>query len=131
MATAIIGGKEYPLPALNLKTVKKIWPLVERIQGSNNLMDLMDVATQIISHALARSDQPLTVDQIEEEMLASEIEGIKVSMEELLIDSGLLQRLPEGGTKSGEAETVPASTGTGTESSQNSSQQDAPAEIGN
>jgi hypothetical protein len=44
MATIKIGGKDIDLPILNLKTIKKIWPLVEGIQDNDdNLIKLMDV----------------------------------------------------------------------------------------
>lgn len=129
MAKFVIGGEDYEFPPLNLKTIKKVWPLVDKIQGAEGLPELMDVTCEILALVLARSDKPLTADEIEDKMLSTEIDGIRVSMEDLLVESGLLQRVPEG-TKTGEAVGAAPLTETGTASSQNSSQQDAAAETG-
>jgi hypothetical protein len=74
MATIKIGGKDIDLPVLNLKTIKKIWPLVDGIQDNDeNLITLMDVVCGILSIVLERSDTPMTADEIEEELLGPEI----------------------------------------------------------
>lgn len=129
MAKFVIGGKDYEFPPLNLKTIKQVWPLVDKIQHAGDLPGLMDVTCEILALVLARSDNPMTAEQIEEEMLATEIDGIRISMEDLLIESGLLSRT-DGTVKPGEEAGAAPSTATGTASSQNSSQQDAAAETG-
>jgi hypothetical protein len=129
-ATVIIGGKTIEIPVLNFKSIKKIWPLVEKIEDSDNLMQLMDVASDVLAIALERSDQPMTKDDIENNLLGPEIAAIQTSVENLLIESGLLQRTNGGAP----GEAVPAaenhSTATGTELSPSLSPPDAVEETG-
>lgn len=119
MATIKIGGKDIELPILNLKTIKKIWPLVEGIQDNDdNLISLMDVVCQVLSIVLERSETPMTADEIEEALLGPEIPSVQDSVMDMLVESGLMQRTEAGGTAVGEAQGAAPSTETGTDSQQ-------------
>lgn len=132
MATFTIGKQTYEVPELSLKKIKKIWPFVEGVQGSEDLLKLMDAAAEIISIALSGTEHELSSEQIEEQMLGSEMLNIQSSIEDLLVESGLLQRKGDGSTTQGEAtgEAESASTETGTASSESLSPPVAPAETG-
>lgn len=131
MATLRIGGRDIEVPQLNFKSIKLIWPLVSGVTESEDMVELADAASHILSIALARSDTPLTVDEIEDQLLGSELAGLQKSIEDLLIESGLLQRVGEGDITVGEAPAATASTEIGTDSSQSLSPQDVPVETGN
>lgn len=132
MATLSIGGKQIELPVLNFKTIKKIWPLVQDIQGSEDLIKLMEVASNVISLVLERSATPMTVDEIEDQLLGPEIQPMQKAIEDMMVESGLLERKPGGDIVSGEAKGAAASpsTETGTDSSPSLSPPDAGEETG-
>lgn len=131
MATIKIGGKDIDLPILNLKTIKKIWPLVEGITDSEeNLIKLMDVVCAILSIVLERSETPMTADEIEEALLGPEMPLVQDSVMDMLVESGLMQRTAAGGTEPGEARGAAPSTETGTDLLPNSSQPVAAEETG-
>lgn len=120
MAKFVIGGVKHEFPPLNLKAMRRIWPLIEKVQAASDLPSIMDVTTQIISLVMERSASPMTPEEIEDAMFAYEIEGVRQAMEELLIESGVLQRVTPGDA-SGEAvgEAASPSTETSTELSPN------------
>lgn len=131
MATVIIGGKTIEIPVLNFKSIKRIWPLVEKIEDSDSLIDLMDVASDVLAIALERSDQPMTKDDIENNLLGPEIAAIQASVEDLLIESGLLQRTNGGAPgEAAPAATEDHSTEIGTELSPSLSPPDVVEETG-
>lgn len=117
MATIKIGGQDIELPVLNLKTIKRIWPLVKDISDSeDNLITLMDVICAILAIVLERSSKPMTADEIEEALLGPEVPSVQNSVMDMLVESGLMQRTAGGGTAPGEAQGAAPSTETGTDS---------------
>lgn len=112
MAKVTIGKVEYDLPELNFKAIKKIWPKVEHIQDSDDLIKLMDVSTEVLEIAFERAEVKLTKEEIEENLLGSEIKGIEAAVTDLLVESGLLQRAAPPGEAPGAEESPSTATGT-------------------
>jgi hypothetical protein len=119
MAILRIGGRDIEVPPLNFKAIKRIWPLMEGVTTSKDFMKLIDTATEILEIALARSETPLKAAEIEDQLLGFELEGVQKSVEDLLVESGLLKRVTGGEEAVGEPPAKP-SMGTGTDSSRNS-----------
>lgn len=112
MATFIIGGTKYEAPVLNFKTLKKVWPYVESVQSSEDMAAAFDAVSIIVSAALERTETPLSPDEVDEKLLAPEIDGLRQSLTDLLIASKVLKLVPEGGDEQGEA---PGAEGPSTE----------------
>jgi hypothetical protein len=119
MAILRIGGRDIEVPPLNFKAIKRIWPLMEGVTTSKDFMKLIDTATEILEIALARSETPLKAVEIEDQLLGFELEGVQKSVEDLLVESGLLKRVTGGEEAVGELPAKP-SMETGTDSSRNS-----------
>jgi hypothetical protein len=108
MATVRIGGKDYDLPPLTFKTIKQVWPLVQKMDEADFLnstdpkeaMAAMDVVIQIFAHALEKTHPDMTAEEIESVLLGSEMSGLAPAMTDLLVDSGLANRV-EGDAKTG------------------------------
>jgi len=128
MASFTIGGKVYSFPPLNIKTIKAIWPFIDAVQKSDDLVALMDATSQILSVILSRSETPMSPEEVEDKMLASEIDGVRASMEDLFVEAGILQRVKAGSP--GEGEAASPSTEISTPSSQSLSPQAVPVETG-
>lgn len=119
MAKVTIGGKQYETSALNFKALKQLWPQVSKLSLAGDSVDngfaAVDLAVSVVSFSLIRNYPDMTVEFIEENMLASEIADIQIIMYEVLRESGLIK----SGSPQGEVQSPPteatSSTGTGTE----------------
>lgn len=122
----IIGGKEYSLPPLNFKALKRAFPSVQKVMdavtNSGQASDAessimaMDAAVDIIAAAIAKPYPEMTKEVIEESLLASEIAALTGSITELLLNSGLVKPA-EGKLSAVEAQAASPSTATSTDSS--------------
>lgn len=101
-STIIIGEKEIQIPQLNFKLLKKVYPILretkpmteEEAKANPDLaLQAVDQTIKIISIALERSDTPMTVDEIEEALLPSEIPGLHISLMDLLKNNGLTVKI--------------------------------------
>ena len=119
MAKIFIGGTEYQVPVLNLKTIKKVWPVVQSAQSSEDMIEAISCAVKVVALALVAAENPKTPDSevdakadwIEETMTGTEMTGLRDSMRDILIESGLLS----SGEVKGEAAQDQNSTETLTE----------------
>jgi len=111
MGTVVtIGGVTYDVPPVNLKAIRAIWPVVKEAQGVQDPLDAIHHAVTIVAIALLfKEDRTLGGDEtekaiaakvgfVEENMVSTEIPGLRIVMREILVDSGLLvkQGEPEG-----------------------------------
>ena len=124
-----VGEVDYDLPKLTFKRIKKIWPIVAKLQDTDllntptdNVAAVMDQFGMfddvLVIFSVALNDPEKTPEWLEENLLAEELTGLQASMIELLIASGLAERTPEGAI-AGEAQAVEeaaeSSTETGTD----------------
>lgn len=112
MSKIIIGGEEHEVPPLNFKALKKLYPVVKKMKlvsqeqaeaDPDLAMEALDATVEILSIALARSPTPLTVDQIEEKLLANEIPALQPALMEILSQNGLQATAPPPGEPEGAA----------------------------
>lgn len=128
-ATITIGEQDYSLPKLTFKRIKRIWPVIQKLQEVDLLNMPADDMSAIMEQfglfddvlfifSIALNDPEKTPEWIEENILAPELMGLQKSMTDLLIASGLAVRTEEGAI-AGEAppavkagETISMETGT-------------------
>lgn len=145
-ANVTIGGAVYELAPLTFKRMRLVWPLLSKHVAAQAKVDpekpvtLDDVisaeyeatADAIKIIAIAITDKRMTSDVIEEELLASEMPGIRDAISDVLVESGLIER----GKMTLEVEKILAqlqqnlSTGTSTELFPGLSPQASKAEAG-
>lgn len=123
MAKVTIGGEEHEVPPLNFKGIKKVWPMVSKMAAktanSDTLttedgLEAVDVAIAVVAASFERHNPEKNADWIEENLHGSEVAGLQMAMQDIMIESGVMEKSE---SPSGEAPTPTeeASTGTGTE----------------
>lgn len=110
MASVKIGGQEYQIGELKFKALKLAWPLIKKNQDLAKGMsegqqpdpiESMENAIGIISAALVIEHPELTPEGIEERITASECKALDVTIIDIMVESGFMQRTATG---TGEAE---------------------------
>lgn len=110
MASVVIGGKNYQIAELKFKALKAAWPHIKRNQelarglGEGEEMDpieSMENAIAIISAGLVADHPELTPEGIEERITTNECKALDVTIVDIMVESGFMQRTPTG---QGEAE---------------------------
>lgn len=91
-----IGEKEYIVPPMNFKTLKKVLPKVSSwdktdFKGPEATMDIISKFSEIILLALQRNYPDLTLDELEEHLTMKEINPIV----EIVLEVSGLSRLGE------------------------------------
>lgn len=126
-----IGGQVIVIPELNLKALKKMFPLIKKMrvispeelaQDDGSLsMEALDNTVAVLEIALVRSKSPMTADQIEEALTVSEIPGLQPALLKILEMNGLKVQAPKSGELEAaavvEPEAATSSTATSTRSS--------------
>ncbi len=140
MAKIVIGGQSYEVPPLKFKSVKRAWPFMQEAAEANHNKEpfrAVDAVIAVVSEGLSKTDTPLTIEFIDENLDAIEIEAFVTALGEIMEEAGLvtvdkhgnvIAKDPESGEAKGEA--APPSTATATDMLQSSSPPDVPAEIG-
>lgn len=113
MAKAIIGGQAIEVSLPNFKTLKAAWGFIRQVQESTDPMAGIDGILGVIS--IGAVGQTVTVDQLEERLLPSELHGLRLFVNDLM---GEITPAGEGGPATEEAS---PSTATSTPSSAPSS----------
>jgi hypothetical protein len=131
MSKITIGGKVIEVPLLNLKKLKRVWPLVsaERIMELNERMRTdptapVDHVVDVFVIALSKTDNAMTKDEFEEAILSIELPSLNVALIDLLVENEL--RKPGEPMPAGDAEAVKSSMETLTPSFAKSSQDSDP-----
>lgn len=115
MAKAVIGGEKYEIPVLNFKRLKRAYPILEEAQKKVGPVEQMDSAVKFISLALEGSDKPLSIEEMEEKLLAPEMPALGKTMMEVAKESGLMPSEEEVGNEP-KKKTKRSSTATSTKS---------------
>jgi len=131
-----IDGKEFLVPVMKFKTLKKSYPIIQSVLGEDDPIAMASKAIEIISLAMMQEHHEMTADWLEDNMLVSETKDLDQIMMKMIVDSGLIDQ--EGFDKmAGEAKGSPApaepenpSTEILTSSLPNSSQPDVVEETG-
>jgi len=105
--TMRIGGKEYAVPPMTLRTLKVAWPIISRLSvlgneqsalvlsddGGMKLMELhaerVSLIAKVMASAVRAKDPSMTVDKLEEVMTYEETVEMLQAFNELLNVSGL------------------------------------------
>lgn len=104
IATITIGGENLEVPELNFKALKKVFPIIKRmkvhtveaIEDDPELaFSAVDECLEIISIALARSKTPMSFEQLEDKILASELPGLQPVVSAILTANGLTVKAGE------------------------------------
>lgn len=132
MATVTIGGKEYSIPPLTFKSLKRVWPFLETAAKSEDPFENVGAALAVISEGLSRSETPMTVEEIEDLLFGSEVPPLEKTMGEIMAEGGLVKAKADGTIITGEAmgEAAPPSTEISTDSSPSLSPPDVLVETG-
>jgi hypothetical protein len=106
MAKVTIGGVEHSIPPLNFKAIKRIWPLISKLDQFNtptieNGLAAAEIVIEVLAAAFEREHPEYTADWIEENMRADEIPSLNLAIQDLMVESGFAQTT--GDTPSGEA----------------------------
>lgn len=115
-----LNEKDYDLPKLNFKRIKRIWPHVQKLEEEdilnkddpNELMNMIDIILEIF--VIALNDSTKDKDWIEEEMQGEDLAGLQGSLVDLLIISGLAKKTEDGVSATGGAGAATAATSTET-----------------
>jgi hypothetical protein len=119
--TIRIGGQDISVPEMNFKALKRVFPLIKKMEADQENEDeeaVMDDVVSFLEVVLARSSSPMKVEEIEEALLVSELPALQPAVMEILQNNGL--RRPPGEPSPVE-EVASPSTGTSTQSSVSSS----------
>jgi len=135
MAKFIIGGQEYEAPPLGFRKLKKVWPFVsstmKHIESQSKLdpqseeaveagFEAVETGAKIIAIALEGSyDDSMTAEVILDKLLPREVPGVSASIQELMLEAGLMQSGPPKAPAAAPEES--RSTETSTQSSPSSS----------
>ena len=95
MVQIVIGGTARTTAPMNIKTLKHIFPSLAKAQAAGSGTEGIDALCAVISAALVRSpneNDRLTPEQVEEELLASEMQGIRDIMPQVLAENGFQPR---------------------------------------
>ena len=65
-ATITMGGRDWIVPPLNLKAIKKLGPAIEEIQKSTSQFDMLPVIGQLVLAALSRNYPDLSADEVDD-----------------------------------------------------------------
>lgn len=103
LPTVLIGGEHYEVPPLNFKALKAVFPILKKLKlhtreeaeaNPDMAIEALDATVEILAIALKRSPTPLSVEEIEEKLLASEIPGLQPALVEILAQNGLQATKP-------------------------------------
>lgn len=100
-ATVFLGGKEYTILPMNLKTVIAVSPLLKSLEKVTQQVDELpeqkdfENIVQIIFLALKRGNPDITFDLIAEEL---DMRNMLIVLESIMTASGAVRR---GGVKAG------------------------------
>lgn len=124
MAKFTCGGKVTELPILTFKQLKLVYPIISNMRNLQEetaedvALRPIDESIKIIAIALEKSDNPMSAEQIEEELLAPEMKLIEATIQDIMVDNELV---PKPGEDNPAEEKASLSTGTSTQSSAKSS----------
>lgn len=101
-----IGGRDFTVPPLNLKALKKLTPTIQSIVDAGDDLSLaqLDAIVDVVHTALARNYPDLSRDEVEELL---DVVNMEPTIRAVLEASGLTKRAP------GEAASPKSSTGPG------------------
>jgi hypothetical protein len=90
--TMKLGGEDYVLPPLNMARVKKIIPLLEKLQTVKTTMEEIDIVIEVIHLGLSRNYPDITKEDIAELI---DLGNAKEVIEALLLASGFARKSGE------------------------------------
>jgi len=105
MAKVIIGGQEYQIGELKFKSLKAAWPYIKKNQElaqgvqegrDPDPIESMENAIAIISAGLVADHPELTPEGIEERITANECKALDVTIVDIMVESGFMQRTATG-----------------------------------
>lgn len=124
MAHLLIGGKSVIIRKLKFKALKRVWPLLEKAQTSDDPMEQIDATMQIVHASYIRDHGDVPFEDFEDMFESDEAIKLATTLQELMEESGLI---PKGNPQMEapvEATPESLSTETSTESSQSLSPQE-------
>lgn len=122
MAKVTIGGEVYEVPPLNFKGIKKVWPAVSRVAEKANSgepmttedgLESVDVAIAVVAAGFQREHPDRNEEWIEDRLRGDEIADLQIAMQEIMIESGIMQKVSDTPGEA-PAPTEMPSTGIGT-----------------
>jgi hypothetical protein len=127
-----IDGTSYAVPVMKFKTLKKAFPVVSKLEASDDLIEMTEAAFEVVSLALRQdpANEHMTTEWISDNIDIDESIALAETIQGMLVDSGLITKADGEVALSGEAEGAAPSTETSTPSSQSLSQQGVAEEIG-
>lgn len=90
-----IGGKSVVIPTpMNFKKIKKVWPLLQETAKAEegveaDMLAVFDQTLAIFEIALAGTNEAMTVDDMEEALLGTELMGLQRTLKDLISASGM------------------------------------------
>lgn len=119
MTIITIGGKPYGTSPMNFKRLKQAWPLIMAGQEMTDPMESMEQSIALFSLALAVNHPEMTPDTIQEQILSTELSGLKDAMTSILTENDMTKGDTDGLKKTeGAAPSTETSTGILSNSSQ-------------
>lgn len=94
--TITIDGKVYDLPVMKFKQLKKAYPIIAKAQDAEDPMDMLDAAIEVLSIAMMREHDHMTVEWIEDNLDVSETPAIATVITDLMVQAGLITREEAG-----------------------------------
>ena len=88
--SVLIGGEQRPLPPLTFARLKRIWPLIERGREVLGRIERVDLSLGVIAALLGN----VTADDLAEQLLPAEMDGVIGAVPDILIAGGLISREP-------------------------------------
>ncbi len=103
-----IGRRDFIVPPLNLKAVKRVGQLVPVMMAADGSVESIDAAIEVIHLALKRNYPELTRDELEEELDLANLAPISMVIAEA---SGLVPKAEPGQTTPSESTGTPSTPG--------------------
>lgn len=124
MAHLLIGGKSVVIRKLKFKALKRVWPLLEKAQTSDDPMEQIDATMQIVHASYIRDHGDVSFEDFEDMFESDEAIRLATTLQELMEESGLIPKENPQMEAPVEATPESLSTETSTESSQSLSLQE-------
>jgi hypothetical protein len=92
MAEITIGGTAYSVALPNFKKLKAAWRFIRSVSED----DAMDGVSAILGVVCVGADKPVTVEELEEQLLPAQLPTLRPFLNALLIECGLASQPGEG-----------------------------------
>lgn len=92
MAKLRIGGATINIRKLKFKALKKVWPLIEKAQSSEDPMEQVDATMQIVYASYLRDNPDEKYEDFEDRFEADEAIALAETLQELMEESGLIRK---------------------------------------